>query len=162
MHPSRTVRRARRSDPYGSCALLALPRLSGPRVPRGVIGGRGRMRCDPRRAYWVFCTALEPRCLAGLGALGWGRLCSTRRWRMGVVRGRPGGLLGGSGPRGARIGAQYLTGSPRRGGLSSRAVPTPRRAAGTVSAHHRPQHFAPACPSDTLAWTYSLDCLAPC
>lgn len=71
MHPSRLARWAQRSGPYGGRALQALPRLSG---PRSVIGGRGGMHCDPQQAYWVFRTALKPQCLAGLGALGRGRL----------------------------------------------------------------------------------------
>lgn len=75
------------------------------------------------------------------GAAYCGSPCSIRGWRMGVVRERPGGLWGGLGPFGARVGAcvgaRYLLGRRRRGGLSSRAVPTPRRAAGKVSTHQQ-------------------------
>lgn len=59
---TRHAGRNRRNDwgPYGGCALRALSRLSGPRIPHSVICVWGCVHRDPRRAYWLCHTALKP------------------------------------------------------------------------------------------------------
>lgn len=51
--------------PNGGRALQAMSRLSGPHIPRGVIGGQGCMRRDPRCAHQMRHSAPRALMLGG-------------------------------------------------------------------------------------------------